>query len=146
MPQTFLEPDEAAMQVTPYLNFDGRCEAAFTFYAQCLGGRLGPLHRYGGSPMAAQAPAGWDDKVMHGSVVLGDLTLMGADVAPDHYEAPKGFSLSVHPSNTAQAEQIFAELAQQGRVVVPLAATFWAARFGMVVDRFGVSWMINCEA
>jgi PhnB protein len=70
---------------------------------------------------------------------------MGGDVAPDGYEEPKGFSLSVQLSGTADAERIFHELSQGGRVVMPLEKTFWATRFGMLVDRFGVPWLINCE-
>jgi PhnB protein len=131
------------MQINPYLSFNGQCEAAFEFYARCFGGTLGEIFRYAGSPMAAQAPPGWEHKVMHGSVTIGGTTLMGADVA-DFYEVPKGFSLSVHIKNTNDAERIFRELSEGGNVMMPLEKTFWAERFGMVVDRFGVPWMINC--
>jgi PhnB protein len=133
------------MEMNPYLSFKGDCEAAFKFYEQCLGGRMGPVFRYGGSPMADQAPAGWSDKVMHGSVTVGGSELMGSDVAPEQYVAPKGFSLSLQMRNVAEAERIFHELASGGNVVMPLEKTFWAERFGMVVDRFGVPWLINCE-
>jgi PhnB protein len=132
------------MQVNPYLSFNGQCETAFKFYAQCLGGQLGAIFRYAGTPLADQVPADWQDKVMHGSLTVGELVLMGADVAPDHYEAPKGFSLSIHIKNTTDAERIFRELGKDGRIVVALAKTFWAERFGMVVDRFGLPWLINC--
>jgi PhnB protein len=133
------------MRVSPYVSFDGQCEAAFRLYEQCLGARRGPVFRYGGSPMADQAPAGWQDKIMHGSVTIGDLVLMGADIVPDKYEAPKGFSLSIQITSPSEAERIFRELARDGKVVMPLEKTFWAERFGMVVDRFGVPWLINCE-
>jgi PhnB protein len=133
------------LQMTPYLTFKGQCEAAFTFYQECLGGQLGAIFRYAGSPMAEQAPAGWGDKIMHGSMTIGDQVLMGADIAPDQYEAPKGFSLSLQMKSTAEAERIYGQLATDGRIVVPLAKTFWADRFGMVVDRFGIPWLINCE-
>jgi PhnB protein len=133
------------VQMNPYLSFTGECEAAFTYYARCLGGRVGEMFRYGGSPMAEGAPAGWDDKVLHGSVTIGEQVLMGADVAPDRYEAPKGFSLSLHIGSTADAERVFRELSSGGQVLMPLEKTFWAERFGMLVDRFGVPWMINCE-
>jgi PhnB protein len=96
--------------------------------------------------MADQAPAGWQDKVMHGSVTVGDLLLMGADITEDRYEAPQGFSLSVQIKDPTEAERIFHELAKDGRVVVPLEKTFWAERFGMVVDTFGIPWLINCES
>ena len=133
------------MQMTTYLSFNGQCEAAFKFYEQCLGGQLGAIFRYAGSPMADQVPADWQDKVMHGSLTVGDLVLMGGDVAPDRYEEPKGFSLSIQIDSTSEAERIFHELARDGTVTMPLGKTFWAARFGMVVDRFGIPWLINCE-
>ena len=71
---------------------------------------------------------------------------MGADVAPERYEAPSGFSLSIQLDQPAEAERIFSQLARDGRIVMPLEKTFWAERFGMVVDRFGIPWLINCEA
>jgi PhnB protein len=134
------------MRMNPYLSFKGDCEAAFTFYEQYLGAQPGPIFRYGGSPMADQAPADWSEKVMHGSLTLGGQVLMGGDVAPDRYDEPKGFSLSLQIDSTSDAERIFDALAKDGRVLMPLEKTFWAARFGMVVDRFGIPWLINCEA
>ena len=132
------------MQMTTYLSFKGECEAAFKFYEQCLDGQLGAIFRYAGSPLADQVPADWQDKVMHGSFTFGDQVLMGGDVAPDRYEQPKGFSLSLQIQSAADAERIFHELANGGTVVMPLEKTFWAARFGMVIDRFGIPWLINC--
>ena len=107
--------------------------------------QLGAIFRYAGSPMADQVPADWQDKVMHGSVTVGALVLMGGDVAPDRYEPPKGFTLSIQITSTAEAERIFHELSQDGQVSMPLEQTFWAARFGMLVDRFGIPWQVNCE-
>jgi len=133
------------MQMTPYLSFKGECEAAFNFYQECLGGRPGELFRYAGTPLANQVPEDWSNKIMHGSLMLGGQVLMGGDVAPDKYEAPKGFSLSLQIKSAIDAERIFHELAGGGRVLVPMEKTFWAERFGMVVDRFGIPWLINCE-
>src|SRR4051812_25098584 len=76
---------KVSMDVRPYLDFNGECEAAFTFYEQCLGGTLGAIFRYRGTPLADQVPADWQDKVMHASLTLGRHILMGADVAPDRY-------------------------------------------------------------
>lgn len=129
----------------PYLNFRGDCEAAFTFYEQCFGGKLGPVFRYSGTPLAHQVPPAWQEKVMHMSLELGGQSLMGADVAPERYEEPKGFSLSIQLSSTIDAERIFSELADRGVVVAPLEQTFWAARFGVVRDHFGITWLINCD-
>ena len=134
------------MQINPYLSFKGDCEAAFTFYERCLGGQLGTLFRYAGSPMADRVPSDWSDKVMHGSVTLPGLELNGADVAPNAVsEEPKGFSLSIQIKDVAEAERVFRELAANGTIVMPLEKTFWAERFGMVVDRFGIPWLVNCE-
>jgi PhnB protein len=133
------------MQMNPYLSFKGDCEAAFTFYERCFGGECGTLLRYAGTPLADNVPADWAGKVMHGSLRVGDQVVMGGDVAPDQYEEPKGFSMSLHIKFTADAERIFNELSTDGRIVQPLEQTFWAARFGMVVDRFGIPWLINCE-
>jgi PhnB protein len=133
------------MQMNPYLSFNGQCEVAFKFYERVLGGQLGSIFRYAGTPMEHLVPADWQDKVMHGSVTVGGQELMGGDVAPDRYEAPKGFSLSIHIKDATEAERIFHELSQGGNVAMPLEKTFWSERFGMVVDRFGIPWMINCE-
>jgi len=133
------------MQVNPYLVFNGQCEAAFKLYEQVLGGQLGSIFRYDGTPLAHHVPADWQDKVMHGSVTVGGQELMGADVSADRYEAPKGFSLSIQIKDATEAERIFRELSHAGSMVMPLEKTFWAERFGMVIDRFGIPWMINCE-
>jgi PhnB protein len=131
------------MQMNTYLSFKGNCEAAFKFYEQCLGAQIGTIFRYAGTPLAANVPADWSEKVMHGTLTLGGQVLMAGDVAPNQYEEPKGFSLSLHVDNAADAERMFHELARDGKVLVPLEKTFWAERFGMAIDRFGLSWMIN---
>ena len=133
------------MDVRPYLDFKGECEAAFSFYERALGGTLGPIFRYEGTSLAHQVPPHWQNKVMHASITIGNQVLMGADVAPDRYETPKGFSLSLQFSDTTQAERVFGELSMNGRIVSPLEPTFWAARFGVVVDQFGITWLINCD-
>jgi PhnB protein len=107
----------------------------FTFYQRCFDGQLGAIFRYAGTPLADQVPLDWQDKVMHGSLTVAGQVLMGGDVAPDRYEEPKGFSLSLQIRRTADAERIFHDLAMDGRIVVPFEQTFWADRFGMVVDR-----------
>ena len=96
--------------------------------------------------MGDQVPPDRHNKVMHASVTIGDRTFMGADMAPGQYEAPKGFTLSIQIKDAAEAERIFRELSEDGNIVMPLEKTFWAERFGMVIDRFGTPWTINCEA
>ncbi len=133
------------MQLNAYLTFNGQCEAAFRFYERCLGAKIEMMMTHGESPMANQMPPEWRSKVMHSRLVVGDNVLMGSDAPPDRYNAPKGFSVSLSVDDPAQAERIFHALQENGTVQMPLQETFWARRFGMLVDRFGVPWMINCE-
>jgi PhnB protein len=134
-----------AMTMNPYVCFKGDCEAAFKYYEQHLGGEMGGIFRYGGTQLSGSVPEGWPDKIMHGSITIGGQTLQAADVSPGQYEAPKGFSLTLQIKRTADAERIFEAMADGGQVRMPLEKTFWAERFGMVVDRFGVPWIVNCE-
>ncbi len=133
------------MDLNPYLTFNGECEAAFKFYERCLGGKIEMLLTYGASPMAEQTPPEWRSKVMHARLVVGDKVLMGSDAPPDRYEGAKGFSVSVGVEDPKAAERIFHALAEQGTVQMPIQQTFWSVRFGTLVDRFGIPWMVNCE-
>ena len=133
------------MHMTTYLSFRGDCEEALKCYETTLGARIGPIFRYLGTPMASDVPADWQDKVMHASLTIGEQALMAGDVAPERYDQPKGFSLSLQMHDPSEAERVFKELANGGRIITPLEQTFWAARFGMVVDRFGIPWLINCD-
>lgn len=133
------------MQLNPYLTFNGKCEAAFKFYERCLGGKIEMMMTHGDSPMAAQVPPEWRSKIIHARLTVGDKVLMGSDAPPEHYEEAKGFSVALSVDDTSEAERIFNALAENGTVRMPLQQTFWAARFGMLVDQFGVPWMINSE-
>jgi PhnB protein len=133
------------MQVNPYLMFNGQCEAAFRFYQKVLGGKIETILTYAGSPMADQAPSEWRDKVMHARLEVGDNVLMGSDPPPGHYEPMKGFSVTLSIDDPAEAERIFHALSENATVRMPIQKTFWAARFGMLVDQFGTPWMVNCE-
>lgn len=134
------------MRLNPYLTFDGHCEAAFKFYAQCLGGTIEAMFPFEGSPMSEQVAPAFRKRIMHARLALGDQALMGSDTTPAcPYEAIKGCSVSINVDAVAEAERIFNALADNGTVQMPLAQTFWAARFGMCVDRYGVPWMVNCE-
>jgi PhnB protein len=132
------------MKLNPYLSFNGQCEAAFKFYAECLGGEIVMMMKYGESPLADQAPPDMQKKVLHVTLALDDQILAGADAPPDRYEKPQGFSVTINISSPEEAERIFNTLADDGEVRFPLQETFWALRFGMLVDRFGIPWMINC--
>jgi PhnB protein len=133
------------MQINIHLPFSGQCEEAFNLYEKTLGGKITFMQRYGGSPMADHAPPGWQDKIMHMSMNVSGLTIMGSDASPDHFQKANGIDVSVNVSDPAEAERVFATLSEGGQVRMPLAETFWALKFGMVTDRFGIPWMINCE-
>lgn len=133
------------MQVNPYLFFNGQCEEAFKFYAQTLGGTLDALMPHAGSPMEAEVPPEWRHKIMHAHLSLGEWAVMGSDCPPDQYEVPTGFSVSLQIPDPDEADRVFNAFAADGTVQMPLQETFWALRFGMVIDRFGTPWMINCD-
>ena len=133
------------MQLNPYLSFKGQCEAAFKFYERCLGGKIMAMHSYAQTPMADKVPPDWRNKSIHASLVVDGKALMGGDPPPERYEQPKGFSVSVAFDNPAEAERAFRDLSQNGMVVMPIQQTFWATRFGMLVDQFGIPWMVNCD-
>lgn len=132
------------MTPTPqiYLSFDGECEAAFRFYEQRLGATLGRMFPYGNSPMASDVPAGWEAKIMHGSITLGGLTIMGADVPL--YVRPKGFQIFLESDDPAETERLFHVLAEDGTIEMPLQETFWSVRFGVLTDQFGIPWTLSC--
>lgn len=132
------------MQLNPHLHFNGECEAAFKFYEKCLGGKITFMTPHEGTPIADQVPSNWRNKILHATLTVGDEVLTGADCPPDHYQKPQGFSVMLGLEDPAEAERIFHTLAEHGAVQLPLQETFWAVRFGMLVDRFGIPWMINC--
>ena len=134
------------MRMTTYLNFNGDCEDAFRFYATVFGGEIIELMRFEGSPAAEHVPADWHGKVMHVGLTIGDEILMGSDGMPERYDPPQGFAVSLQLDNEpTEAERLFNALADSGTVTMPFTETFWALRFGMVTDRFGTPWMINCN-
>lgn len=136
------------MNVTPYLFFDGRCEDAIAFYRSVFGAELKMLMRFRESPdpiPEGMLPPGHEDKVMHAELRVGESVIMMSDGS--RAEAPKfaGFSLAYSVPDVETAERLFATLAHDGEVQMPMAETFWSPRYGAVVDRFGVSWMIMAE-
>jgi len=132
------------MQLSPYLNFNGQCEAAFKFYERCLGGKIEAMITYAGTPAEEHAPPELRNKILHARLIVGGDALMGSDSPPDRYEASKGISVSLQIDDPADAERIFHALAENGIVQLPIQETFWADRFGMLVDQFGIPWMVNC--
>jgi PhnB protein len=135
------------MIVSPYIQFGGRCAEAFQYYQQHLGATDPVLMLYRGSPAEEMAPPEWGDKVMHGSIKLANITLMGTDGRPGEPSAGmQGCALALSLDTPGEAERTFDALARDGQVGMPLVPTFFAQRFGMVTDQFGVAWMVICEA
>ena len=133
------------MKVEPYLFFDGRCDEALEFYRRTLRAEVEMLMRFKDSPEPHQpgmVPPGSENKVMHASFRIGDTTLMASDGRCLGKPSFQGFALSLSVPNDAEAERLFAALGDGGQVQMPMAKTFFSSRFGMVADRFGVSWMI----
>jgi PhnB protein len=133
------------MELNPYLHFSDKCEAAFKFYEKCLGGKIEALLPYAGSPGESQVPANWKDKIMHARLVADGAVLMGCDAPPDRQQKPQGISVTLNVKEPERAEKIFAALSEKANVTMPIQKTFWSARFGMLVDQFGIPWMVNCE-
>ncbi|MCC7272636.1 MAG: VOC family protein [Alphaproteobacteria bacterium] len=134
------------MLVQPYLSFDGRCEEASGFYARAIGAETTMLMRFKDSPEPSMSPPGAENKVMHMSMRIGDSVVMASDGGCREHASFQGFSLALTAADDADAARKFAALADGGQVEMPLAKTFFASSFGMLVDRFGVRWMILAEA
>jgi PhnB protein len=133
------------MQVQPYLFFDGRCEEAIEFYRSALGAEVVMLMRFKDSPdppPPGMVPPGGENKVMHAALRVGDAMVLASDGRCSGQPSFQGFALSLTAANEAEANRLFASLAEGGQVQMPLAKTFFSPRFGMVADRFGVSWMV----
>lgn len=134
------------MQVQPYLFFEGRCEEALEFYRKAVGAETTMLMRMKDSPEPAppgMVPPGSENKVMHASFTVGQSTLMASDGRSSGQPAFKGFSLSLMAADAAEAQRLFTALGEGGQVQMPLGKTFWSPAFGMVEDRFGISWMVQ---
>jgi len=130
------------MNVAPYLNFNGNCEEAFQTYARIFGGKAPVVFYYGDSPMSQKYPQ-MARQAMHARVDIGDQMILGSDTPPEYFEKAQGTSVCVEVEDVEKAERIFAELAEGANVKMPIQETFWAKRYGQLVDRFGTPWMIN---
>ena len=141
------------MKINSYLMFNGNCEPAFKFYEQCLGGKIPMMMTHKEAPSAENVPPESHDKIMHACLDLGvsgaspseNRLLLGSDCPPGYFESPQGFYVQVSVSEPDEAERLFHALAENGKVKMAIAQTFWSSRFGMLTDQFGTPWMINCE-
>lgn len=138
------------MQLNTYLTFKNNARQAMEFYARVLGGEITMMMTMGESPMAADMPKEAHGAIMHACLKVGDRLLMASD-SPEGapgcaaFEGHKGFTLSLTVATPAEGETLFKALSEGGQVTMPLAATFWSPSFGMLVDQFGITWMVNCE-
>ncbi|MBT2335526.1 VOC family protein [Variovorax paradoxus] len=129
-----------------YLTFNGNAAEALAFYAKALGGKVVFSMTFGESPMGAETPAAHKNKIMHATLEARGHTLMASDMPPGMpFEGYKGFSLSVQGNNVDEGKKLFDALAAGGEVTMPYGPQFWAVGFGMLKDKFGVPWMVNCE-
>ncbi|MFO1463255.1 MAG: VOC family protein [bacterium] len=141
-----MSPSPNTRLIEPYLFFDGRCEEAIEFYRKALGAEVEMLMRYKENPDPSRNPPGSAEKIMHASLRIGSSRVMASDGNCTGKPSFQGFSLSVSAANEAEADRLFAALAEGGQVQMPLAKTFFSPRFGMVADRFGVLWMVIVPA
>ena len=133
------------MQLNAYLLFKGNCEEAFKFYEKLLGGKIEAMMPHEGTPAGNSVPAEWRKKIIHARMVVGGQIIMGSDAPPDHQQKPQGFSINISVEDPAEGKRLFDALSESGKVNMPYGETFWAKGFGMLVDRFGIPWMVNCE-
>ena len=134
------------MQIQSYLFFDGRCDEALEFYKSRLGARVEMLMRFKDNPEPAANPSGSAEKVMHCAFRIGDTQVMASDGNCAGKPSFQGFSLALSVKDVPEAKRLFAALGDGGQVQMPLSQTFFSPSFGMVADRFGVSWMVLAEA
>jgi PhnB protein len=134
------------MQVQPYLNFNGRCEEALAFYGKVLGAKTERLMRFKDSPDPSMVSPGSENKVMHSSFRVGDAVVLASDGRCQGETNFQGISLTLTVADEAEAERRFRALSDGGQVQMPLTKTFFSPRFGMVADRFGVTWMVLVES
>lgn len=133
------------MQVTPYLDFGGRCEEAINFYQKALGAQVNMMMRFGEAPDKSMISPGSENKIMHVSMRIGDNEVMASDGRNQGKTEFKGIALALSAKDEADAERMFKALADGGQVHMPLTQTFFSPSFGMLADKFGVGWMIMAE-
>jgi PhnB protein len=127
------------------LSFNGNCAQAIRFYERVLQAKILFELTWGESPLSKDAPPEWSRKICHSTFTLGELTFHGVDVPPGSYEPPRGFSIILDVDDIDDAERVFRLLGEGGQVLVAQQETFWARRYGKLVDQFGIAWEVNCS-
>ncbi len=133
------------MKLNPYLHFPGTCEEAMNRYAKILGGEIVAMLAYGEMPGDHPVPDDMRKKIAHARVLIGDQVIMASDASPERFKPMQGVSVTLNIPEPAEAERVYSALIEGGNAIMPLEETFWAHKFGVLVDRFGTQWMVNCE-
>lgn len=133
------------MRINPYLNFNGQCEEALTFYAKTLGGKINALMRYAGTPAEEHCSKDMANQIIHGCITIDGMHIMASDCPPEMFSPMKGMTVALHIDDVAEAERAFNALAEGGTVEMPFQPTFWAKGYGSLTDKFGTPWMVNCN-
>jgi PhnB protein len=134
------------MKLNTYIHFsNGKCEEALNFYVKALGAKPVMMLHYSEAPAGNECANDMQKKIMHGRITLGDGVIMASDSPAGYSEKPAAFSINIGVDSPEEAERLFAALSENAEIRMPMAETFWAKRFGMLVDQFGVPWMVNCE-
>lgn len=136
----------SALSVQPYLFFNGRCEEALNFYRDAIGADTQIVMRFKDSPQPHKDAMAEDgDKVMHATITIGETMLLASDGECEGAAKFEGFSLAINVPDESEADRVFNALAKGGKVEMPLTPTFWAPKFGMLADKFGVGWMVSVQ-
>jgi PhnB protein len=133
------------MHLNPYLYFNGNCEEAFKFYEKALDGKIEAMMTHAGTPAESQTPPEWRNKILHARLSVNGTILMASDAPPGRFSPQQGFSVSISLKDPQKGEQVFNALAEGGKIGMPYQKTFWSPGFGMLTDKFGIPWMVNCE-
>ncbi len=133
------------MQINPYIVFNGNCREAFEYYKLHLGGTDLYLLSHGDTPMGDNVTEDWKDKIIHATLQIGKSCIMGSDSPREDYIPPAGSYIMLAVDTVVEAEAAFEALARNGQIKMPISETFWSVRYGIVVDQFGIPWMINCS-
>ena len=145
-PETVLDSNGDLMKLSPYLNFNGNCRAAFSYYEKHLGGKIQMMMTHAEGPPHPNAPPDWGGAIMHAQILIGGTLLMASDVPPTLQQPIRSVYLHLELGEIDEAERAYAALSDGGEALMPMAETFWARRFGTVRDPFGVLWMVSAAA
>ncbi len=133
------------MKAALTIGFNGQCQAAFEFYEAVFNEKVEALFRYSDSPSSSSVPSNWQDKIIHGSINIAGMTLVGSDLLDEQYEQKKGFSILLSIDSHDEVEALFSALSCNGEVIIAPEKTFWSCCYAIVIDQFGIKWQLNCS-